>query len=74
MSGNLWEWTWDVADGGAWAEEAGGFAEGPDRVYRTGSWAGTLQHIQRRRSPGRNFYMPVVRSNSLGFRLVRTAP
>lgn len=74
MSGNLWEWTWDVADGGAWAEEAGGFAEGPDRVYRTGSWAGTLQHIQRRRTPGRNFYMPVVRSNSLGFRLVRTAP
>jgi formylglycine-generating enzyme required for sulfatase activity len=73
MSGNVWEWTWDIAGNypmGSTTDPAGA-AEGSFRVFRGGSWfdfAAVAQVADRR------YVDPANRSYLLGFRLARTIP
>jgi hypothetical protein len=58
MSGNVWEWTWDLHKEG-----------GSTRVVRGGSRSNVARYC---RSAVRNFGWPGRRSNGLGFRLSRS--
>ena len=70
MSGNVWEWVWDRF--GAYPSFAqtdpAGPAAGDGRVLRGGSWNGAPADV---RLAHRSSTVPDVRSNLLGFRLVR---
>ncbi|HEY7491964.1 MAG TPA: formylglycine-generating enzyme family protein, partial [Candidatus Tectomicrobia bacterium] len=73
MHGNVWEWVQDWY--GAYAAEAvtdpQGSASGSSRVIRGGSWF----HVDWRcRSAYRRNGSPGYRIDTLGFRLLRTAP
>jgi formylglycine-generating enzyme required for sulfatase activity len=73
MSGNVWEWTWDTYGDyppGPVTDPTGA-TEGPDRVYRGGSWFGTAGGA---RAAYRFRYDPGYRYGSLGVRLSRTIP
>jgi len=70
MHGNVWEWVWDRFDDyPAQAQtDPAGASLGPDRVYRGGSWANSVQGA---RSAARNVDDPFIRDPDLGLRLVR---
>ncbi len=73
MSGNVWEWTWDI-DGnyptGSTTDPAGA-AEGSSRVIRGGSWYNSAAYA---RVAVRGNDDPADRNRDLGFRLARTIP
>ena len=72
LSGNLWEWQRDVwLDPPAAGVDVQGPASGSNRVSRGGGW---FFGPRRARVALRNYYAPGVRSNTLGVRLLRTAP
>jgi sulfatase modifying factor 1 len=70
MSGNVWEWTWDVygAYGGLVTDPTGASA-GPGRVRRGGSWSDAPA---KARAKFRGRLSPGNRLDSLGLRLART--
>jgi len=71
MHGNVWEWCWDWYGEGYYnqsaADDPTGPAEASHRVIRGGSW-GSGPRIAR--SALRDWYVPGLRFNDLGFRLV----
>ena len=68
MSGNVYEWCWDLYDSISDSSAADGAASGSNRVFRGGSWFyldfSCLVAI-------RFYYDPNLRSSSYGFRVVR---
>jgi formylglycine-generating enzyme required for sulfatase activity len=72
LSGNVWEWQWDVwLDSPAAGVDVQGPASGSDRVARGGSWR--LVPLSARVAR-RNRNTPGIRDSYLGVRLLRTAP
>jgi formylglycine-generating enzyme required for sulfatase activity len=81
MTGNVWEWTWDIYGpySGKAADPAGASSD-PDRgkswfdlanrVYRGGGW---FNKTELGRVANRSYNKPRLRFPALGFRLVRTA-
>ena len=71
MTGNVWEWCWDIHDAyGGPTTVPMGEEVGNQRVYRGGSWVNQPRHA---RVASRDKQQPDYRDYSLGFRLVRTA-
>jgi len=74
MSGNVWEWTWDIYGeaypAGAVTDPTGA-TDGPGRVFRGGSWYGPAEFA---RAAYRDRYNPGRRRGNLGVRLARTIP
>jgi sulfatase modifying factor 1 len=72
MSGNVWQWVWDVYDGTYYqrspAEDPTGPAEGPYRVMRGGAWYNNSSYIT---VSSRQYHTPDFRQNSVGFRVLR---
>jgi formylglycine-generating enzyme required for sulfatase activity len=70
MSGNVSEWCWDRY--GGYSSEAQtdprGAVSGANRVVRGGSWFYPATYV---RSAFRGYFTPSIRSDDLGFRLVR---
>jgi formylglycine-generating enzyme required for sulfatase activity len=58
MSGNVWEWCWDI------------YLDTSDRVFRGGSWNDGAEGADLSR---RGSYYPADRRSSFGFRLARNA-
>ncbi len=72
MSGNVWEWAWDVAaEGFVGATDPTGAASGPMRVYRGGCW---LHGAEPARVAFRGGRFPGVHNQCVGLRLARTVP
>ena len=75
LSGNVWEWVWDIYQADYQSLPASdpiGPSTGPYRVVRGGSWGyGAMdQRIARRY----NGFTPDLRYDYLGFRVVRSSP
>ena len=73
MSGNVWEWTWDVYGEYPSGEVTDplGARDGADRVGRGGGW---INDPRLARVAYRNRVGPGGRFDALGFRLARTNP
>lgn len=74
LSGNVWEWVWDVYQSNYEAlpsTDPFGPSTGANRVIRGASWTNSATDT---RIAIRNAYMPTFRSTSLGFRIVRSGP
>jgi formylglycine-generating enzyme required for sulfatase activity len=72
MTGNVWEWCWDLyGEYSGSSTDPVGAKSGDYRVFRGGSWR---ELPSRTRVAYRRRSTPVYRSNSLGLRLVRTNP
>ena len=71
MSGNVWEWCWDVRSGASDGQvtDPVGAQSGPFRVVRGGSWYRTAD---RARAAFRGGYAPGARESAVGLRLART--
>ncbi len=73
VHGNVWEWVWDWY--GPYSGEAvdpiGPQEAGSNRVFRGGGWINRARYC---RAADRNRSAPGIRSDILGFRLVRTYP
>ncbi|MFH0904892.1 MAG: SUMF1/EgtB/PvdO family nonheme iron enzyme [Methanobacteriota archaeon] len=76
MHGNVWEWVQDMyhdsysgapADGSAWESVWEGHG-GSRRVYRGGSWSGSVRYC---RSAARDHRDPIARNYGVGIRLLR---
>ena len=67
MLGNVYEWTADWYGGypSGLVTDPHGPSSGSDRVFRGGSWSGSVRGV-------RSGHLPGDRSNIVGFRLVRT--
>jgi formylglycine-generating enzyme required for sulfatase activity len=71
MHGNVWEWVQDWnSSNPAERTDPQGPSLGSNRVLRGGCW---YDDAQSARSAGRYYNSPADRSESFGFRLVRTA-
>ncbi len=75
MAGNVGEWVQDwyhdsyngaPSDGSAWESPAGSY-----RVFRGGSWYSVARYV---RATGRDWFVPGLRSDLLGFRPSRSVP
>jgi formylglycine-generating enzyme required for sulfatase activity len=75
MSGNVWEWVWDVHSGGykegVQVDPTGPLVGGSDRVSRGGSWNAPAGRL---RVAARGWNDPGSRFLSQGFRLSRSYP
>jgi formylglycine-generating enzyme required for sulfatase activity len=74
MSGNAWEWTWDIYNESyptGSVTDPTGASDGPYRVFRGGSWNNAAADA---RAAYRLGYFPGLRYGSLGLRLSRTIP
>jgi formylglycine-generating enzyme required for sulfatase activity len=74
LSGNVWEWVWDWYQGNYEAlpsTDPLGPATGAFRVIRGGAWLITAPAA---RIAQRSNATPTIRSNALGFRIVRSYP
>ncbi len=74
MSGNVWEWTWDIYNGSyptGSVTDPTGASDGPFRVYRGGSWSLAAGYA---RAAYRDRNYPGDRNDLLGLRLSRTIP
>lgn len=76
MSGNVFEWCWDIYGENyygesSWALDPAGPAEGAYRVYRGGSWFSPPMICLTFNRLSNN---PQLRSNLVGFRLARSGP
>ncbi len=74
MSGNLWEWVWDLFQGqyeNDVAIDPTGPSSGGKRVRRSGSWA---YHAKNSRSAARYQCSPGDRDYGISFRLARSLP
>ncbi len=70
MSGNVWEWCWDVhCDYKGLATDPTGASTGSGRVIRGGSWDVSAQGARVARRP---MFLPANRYFTLGLRLART--
>ena len=74
MAGSVWEWCWDWYGESTYASSPGSDARGPasgsGRVLRGGCWSGSALGCR----VSHRACWPVDVYDSLGFRLVRTAP
>jgi len=70
MSGNVWEWCWDLYGDytNAVQTDPKGASSGSDRVLRGGFWGNSAGSV---RSTFRVDYYPYSYSNGIGFRLAR---
>jgi formylglycine-generating enzyme required for sulfatase activity len=70
LSGNLWEWTWDL--GGPYPSgtltDYHGFSTGTSRIRRGGSWGADAISCS---AGNRAIYYPQDRNEQMGFRVVR---
>jgi sulfatase modifying factor 1 len=73
MTGNLWEWCWDVYDGSYYKISPEDNPKGPDagpyRVMRGGAWYNETNYA---RVFTRQDHYPTFKQNSVGFRVART--
>jgi formylglycine-generating enzyme required for sulfatase activity len=73
MTGNVWEWVWDISDfkAGDAQDNPHGADSGSDRVFRGGSWDTYYEYCRisywARDSPD-------LEENDIGFRVARIAP
>jgi formylglycine-generating enzyme required for sulfatase activity len=72
MTGNVWEWVWDVyRQYPGTAVDPVGASSGAFRVYRGGCWYDVPGYA---RVASRDWSGPGFRAGNLGFRLARTVP
>jgi formylglycine-generating enzyme required for sulfatase activity len=72
MHGNVWEWCqdWDGKYLSGSATDPTGATSGSIRVYRGGGWHDSARYC---RSANRYWQTPVIGSNNLGFRVLRSS-
>ena len=70
MTGNVWEWCWDLYGSISSSTDAAGAASGSIRVLRGGSWSNDADFCA---VSYRNYYSPFHRFDILGFRVVRSS-
>ncbi len=74
MTGNVYEWCWDRADGAYYASSPGADPRGPDagteRIFRGGAWN---HDAKRCRISFRNYDIPTISDTSIGLRPARSS-
>jgi formylglycine-generating enzyme required for sulfatase activity len=72
MNGNVWQWVWDIYDGGYYEKspthDPKGPSEGPYRSMRGGAWYNNQNYVTVSSRQNNN---PAFKQNSVGFRIAR---